>query len=156
MGWPDDRIAAWQDDGITGWQNVFDDQMTRWQDYQWLDKWMTGWPDDLMNNWMTGGLNDGMTVWPDDGMTGSFTDDWTYGIFTYCRTPSYFEMFYIYIIVISMCLTSPAPLLLHPAPCKYEPTKTVPWRRGGYFAVICFRGWYSEGENIFWGNASTS
>ena len=45
---------------------------------------MTGWPDDWMTRW----LDDQMTRWPsDDLMTGSFADDWPYGILT----PSFWE-----------------------------------------------------------------
>ena len=45
----------------------------------WPDEWMTGWLDDRMTRW----LDDQMTRWPDDQMTGSFADDWPYGIFWY-------------------------------------------------------------------------
>ena len=59
--------------------------MTVWQDDRWQDDQLTGWPDDQMTGWlddrMTGWQDDRITRWPDDRKTGSFADDWPYGIF---------------------------------------------------------------------------
>ena len=104
-GWQSDRMTGWltewQDDRLTGWRMTDDgwqdDRMIDdgWQDDRW---WMTGWrmmdermTDDRMNLWQ----DDRMNLWlddrwldvqmtgcPDDKMTGSFADDWPYGIFS--------------------------------------------------------------------------
>ena len=62
---------------MTVW-HWWDDQMV-W----WLDDVMTRWPDDQMTKW----LDDWMTDWPDDQITGSFADDWPYGIFVTIHGP---------------------------------------------------------------------
>ena len=66
--WPSDWMTEWSSDGMT----------------EWPSDWMTEWPSD----WMTKLLG--------DRMTGSFADDWPYGIFlvvsVHCPLSSLFRM----------------------------------------------------------------
>ena len=50
-----------------------------------LDDWMTEWPSDQVTKWPSDQVSkwpsDRVTKWPNDQVTGSFADDWPYGIF---------------------------------------------------------------------------
>ena len=57
-----DRVTEWPSDRVTEW--LSSDQVIEWQSDR-----MTEWPSDQV------------TEWPNDRVTGSFADDWLYGIF---------------------------------------------------------------------------
>ena len=69
-------MTKWPSDRVTEWPSL-NDRMTDWPIDCWLSDRVAKWP----NDWVTKWPNDWIIKGANDWVTGSFADDWPYGIF---------------------------------------------------------------------------